>query len=123
NLINYTKREQIQFIHIPATKKNELVGCPSATMITTRYMLDNLGDQISFVSDTDGEWPFPGGDHQDQFAYPDVTGRVVDVLLEEGALKDCGFVYQDEDEPDTVYERDLRNAWWPDEGKETPGEG
>jgi len=117
NLINYTKREQLIFDHIAASKKNELIGCPAASMITTGYMLDNLGDHISFVSDTYGEWPFPGGDQQDQFSYPDVTDRVVETLLKDGFLKDCGFLYLDEDEPETVYTRDLRNAWWPDDGK------
>ncbi len=117
NLINYTKRETVCFYHVPATKKNELIGNPAASMITTWYMLNNLGDQISFVSDTYGEWPFPEGNQQDQFSYPDVTDNVIETMIKGGFLKDCGFVYQDETEPETVYERDLRNAWWPDAGK------
>ncbi|MCP4963917.1 MAG: hypothetical protein GY926_01635 [bacterium] len=76
-------------------------------------LLQNAGDSIAFVSDTCGEWPFPTGCRDDLHDYVDVTARLVDDLIKKKVLADHGMEYVDEGEPETVYIRDLRNAWWP----------
>ncbi len=115
SLVNHTKREVVDFAHIPASKKRELAGNPAASAITTWYLLENAGDDISFVSDTYEDWPFPEGSKEDMQSYPDVTDRIVDVLIANGILSDHGRSYVDPDDPDVVYERDLRNVWISDD--------
>jgi hypothetical protein len=115
NLVNFTKKEMVGFIHVSASKKHELAGNPAASAITTWYLLENAGDKISFVSDTNEDWPFPEGSKKDLLLYPDVTDRVIDALIANGILSDQGRNYVDPDEPDTVYERDLCNIWCSDD--------
>lgn len=117
SLVNQTKCEVIGFLHVPATKKRELAGNPAAAAITTWYLLENIGDDIAFVSDTFDDWPFSNGNRKEMSAYTDVTDRVIESLIEQGVLADHGMSYVDPDEPDTIYERDLRNAWMPPELK------
>ncbi|KYF55211.1 hypothetical protein BE08_30755 [Sorangium cellulosum] len=110
-LVNQTKREKILFLHIPASTKRELAGCPVSAAITTWYLLENAGDDIAFVSDTHGDWPFRSGSPDDLSMYREVTGDVVASLISAEILKDEGVEVFDESEPD-VYERRLRNVWW-----------
>jgi len=110
-LVNCTKREAIRWQHIAASKKRELAGNPAASAITTWYLLENAGDEISFVSDTHDDWPFSSGDRRDVASYEDVTDRVVEALIVNGLLADHGKSFVDEDEPDNVYVRGLRNVW------------
>lgn len=81
-LVNHTKKEQVLFAHIPASKKRELAGCPISATITTWYLLEHPGDSIAFVSDTYGEWPFKSGSHKDLSGYREVTDSVVTSLIE-----------------------------------------
>ncbi|AJQ94860.1 hypothetical Protein YC6258_02822 [Gynuella sunshinyii YC6258] len=39
--------------------------------------------------------------------YTDITDTIVNALIEQGVILDNGLVWQDEDEPDTVYIRNL----------------
>ena len=110
-LVNHTKGERVSFFHVPASKKRELAGNSAAAAIIAWYLLENCGDNISFVSDTDDDWPFPEGSKDNLSSYPDVTDRIIDALIENEILSDHGKSYVDPDEPDTVYERDLRNIW------------
>ena len=110
-LVNNTKREQISFMHISASSRLELAGNPVAAAITTWYLIDNLGDEIAFITDTHGDWPFRSGSKDDLHQYREVTGRIVEDLLVCGILKDYGKDHVDKDEPDLVYTRDLRNVW------------
>lgn len=113
-LVNATKREQIMFQHIGASKARELAGNPAASAITTWYLLENRGDNIAFVSDTDDDWPFPDLSKQDSLdAFPDVTDQIVKALIANGILDDRGKDYVDADDPDRIFTRDLRNAWMP----------
>ena len=112
-LVNQTRREQVMFLHVAASKAREIAGNPAAAAITAWYLLQNAGDSIAFVSDTYGEWPFPTGCRDDLHDYVDVTARLVDDLIKAKVLADHGMEYVDEDEPETVYIRDLRNVWWP----------
>jgi len=116
-LVNYTQREQITFLHVGATKLREIAGNPAAACITAWYLLKHPGDNISFVPDTYGDWgwPFPSGSSSDCSTYTDMTDQVVAEIIDAKILVDGGKIYVDEDEPDTVFTRDLRNIWWDDE--------
>ena len=114
-LVNQTKRETVAYDHVRASKKRELAGNGAASAITTWYLLENLGDRISFVSDEDRGWPFPAGSRAELASYVDVTQRIVEDLLRNQILEDRGYAFVDPDEPGTVYERDLRNIWERDE--------
>tara|TARA_R110002094_G_scaffold69773_2_gene78669 strand:- start:4031 stop:4405 length:375 start_codon:yes stop_codon:yes gene_type:complete len=113
-LINQTRGERIDFAHVGACKARELVGNPVAAAITSWYLLQHSGDAIAFVGDTDGKWPFATGCIEDTYEYREVTDEVVAELLRVGVLADHGLSFVDEDEPDTIFIRDLRNAWMPD---------
>jgi hypothetical protein len=109
-LVNFTKKEQLVYSHVPAASARELAGNPVAAAITTWYLLRNLGDAISFVSDTHEDWPFPEGNRHDMDDYKEVTDEVVNQLMEQGLLVDDGRDVFWEDEPE-VYLRRLRNVW------------
>jgi hypothetical protein len=110
-LVNQTKKEQISFIHIPANTARELAGNPVSAAIIAWYMLENRGDNIAFVSDTYDDCPFPTSEKKKLSEYADKTNEVVTSLIDAGILTDDGVSWADEDEPDTVYERALRNTW------------
>lgn len=110
-LVNHTKREQLAFTHIAALKMRELAGNPASAGLISWYMLNNIGDEISFAPDQYYTWPFPSVSVEEVCAYTDVTDRVVDELIAAEILRDHGRCYEDEDEPDTVFTRDLRNVW------------
>jgi len=110
-LVNYTKKEMVMFLHIPAEKARELAGSPISATMTTWYLLQNLGDDISFVSDTYDDWPFPNGSKEDMDHYKEVTEQLVDSLIKVGILKDEGIIRADEDEPELIYMRSLKNIW------------
>ena len=111
SLVNRTRRELIVFAHIPAHKKRELAGNPISAAVTTWYLLEHRGDQIGFVSDEDGDWPFETGSAIELSGYAEVTERVVEQLIEAGVIEDHGFGWSDPDEPESVYIRDLRSIW------------
>ena len=110
-LVNQTKKEQIRFIHIPASTARELAGNPVSAAITTWYMLDNRGDNIAFVSDTYDDWPFLTEMAGKLSDYTDVTNDVIKLLLEAGILVDDGIAWADKAKPETIYMRALRNKW------------
>jgi hypothetical protein len=109
-LWNVTKREQIVFEHVAATSPREVAGNPAASAIVTWYLIQNPGDQISIL--TEGNVPPElNCTYAQASKLPDRTEAVVAALIAEGILKDVGFQYRDEDEPETVFVRDLRNVW------------
>ena len=110
-LINNTKREQVAFSHIPVSTNCELAGNSVSAAITTWYLLENSGDEIAFVSDTLGEWPFANGSRANVSSFPDVTDRVVEQLIDADIIRDDGIAWADEDEPETIYMRALTNVW------------
>jgi hypothetical protein len=109
-LVNQTKCEQITFAHLPANTAREIAGQPVAAAVVAWYLLHNQGDQIAFVSDTHGEWPFPGK-KPDTKLWPDRTDDVVASLIKNGILRDDGMEYKDEDAPNTIFIRKLTNIW------------
>jgi hypothetical protein len=106
-LINNTRSECITFAHLPASKACELAGNPVAAAVTTWYLLEHCGDQIAFVSDTYGEWPFSNGKREDLSEYTDMTNAVIQQLIGASILRDDGILWADDDEPNTIY------AGWP----------
>jgi hypothetical protein len=104
-LINGTKQERISFIHLPACTKNELVGCDISASLTTLYMLENIGDNIYFLSDQN---------NREINSYPDVTFEYIKILLDKKIYRDEGFLYVDEDESKSVYIKKYRNIWYED---------
>jgi|SRR5882672_3404453 len=112
-LVNHTRREKVTFVHIPAGSKRELAGNSIAAAISTWYHLEHPGDLIAYVSESGGDWPFPGGSRRDLSGYRDVTDDVVKHLVEADILRDDGREIFDENEPD-VYMRRLRNVWMRD---------
>lgn len=116
-LVNYSKKELISFCHIGASTAHELAGNPAAAAITTWYLLNHPGDQIAFVSDTYDDWPFAQGSRDDLSSYEDVTDIVVTSLIQAGILEDHGKSWEDADEPDTIFMRDLVNIWLNSDGE------
>jgi hypothetical protein len=111
-LVNQTRRETIDFGHIPASKKKELAGNPVAAAIIAWYLLEHAGDRIALFGD-DGDWPFASGDWHELAGYTDRTDAVVGQLVAAGILRDDGRDELDDDDPQ-VYMRKLRNVWMGD---------
>jgi hypothetical protein len=110
-LWNATKRERISFVHVNASSAREIAGQPAAAAIVAWYLVQNPGDAISVLPE--GTYPPSlAASVSDPLLLPDRTDHYADLLVAEGILKDLGFIYRDEDEPSTVYVRDLRNVWY-----------
>ncbi len=110
-LINRTKKEKISFCHLAVSTKKEIAGNPVSGSIVSWYLLNNQGDDIQFVSDTYGDWPFSMGVCGDQEGYADQTEWLVTKLIDLGILEDNGIAYQDEDDLDNTYIRAINNVW------------
>ncbi len=110
-LVNQTRREQIDFIHIPVGTKREIAGNPVSAAMVAWYLLEHLGDEIAFITDCDGDWPFKTGKRADLILYPDRTEELVLSLVHQGILADCGAEYFDELDP-SIYMRRLENIWF-----------
>lgn len=111
-LVNQSKKERIIFSHLPVSTRREIAGHPVSAALVSWYLLENQGDEIQFVSDTYDDWPFNSGCRDDVGSYPDRTDRLIESLIEAGLLRDDGIAWRDEDEPQTVFERDIRNIWF-----------
>ena len=111
-VVNATKKEQLHFTHIGAATPREFAGTPAAAAIVTWYLCANRGDAITFISDYDDFDNLPFGMKAEELdAWPDKTDEIVNVLVEQGILEDCGRRFEDETDPQNVYIRDLRNCW------------
>lgn len=108
-LWNATKREHVSFHHVGAATKHEVAGNPAAAAIVTWYLLENVGDQISLQADCD-EFEVPNPIYDEAVRHPDRVEHVVAALIDAGILKDDGFHFRDEQDPQ-VYVRNLRNIW------------
>lgn len=110
-LVNQTMKEMVSFSHLNGSKMRELTGNAAQSAIVTWYLLNNQGDEIQFVSNTYNDWPFKTGNRNEALSYPDRTDELVETLIEKEILEDRGFSHQDEDEPSTIYTRDIINVW------------
>ena len=106
-LVNATKQETIDFSHLPVNTLREIYSNPVTAIVVSWYMANNLGDEISFISDTYGEWPFISCKGDLLPSFEDRTEFVINRLIELGIIIDNGMLYQDEDEPETVFVRSL----------------
>ena len=52
SLVNFDRQYILSYDRLPVGKYRELVANPAAAALTTAYLLDHLGDRISFVRDT-----------------------------------------------------------------------
>ncbi len=111
-LVNQSKKETITFIHLPVNTKKEIAGNPVSAAIVSWYLFKNQGDQIQFVSDSNNDWPFKTGNKEHLSDYEDKTDSIISELIESGILIDNGISWSDEDEPSTVYIRDISNCWF-----------
>lgn len=109
-LVNATKKELVTFAHLPVNTAREIAGNPVAAAITAWYLLANPGDQVAFVSDTYGEWPFQGSQRDDMRAYTDVTSTVVAELVDVGIVRDDGIEWQDPEDPG-CFMRKVTHVW------------
>jgi hypothetical protein len=110
-LVNQTKGESIGFVHMAGAKARELTGNPAQAALVTWYLLNNQGDLIQFVSDTNNEWPFKEGSRADMDSYSDVTAKYIEQLVKQGILKVEGLLYADEDCPEEIFVLNLKNCW------------
>ena len=69
------------------------------------YRDENAGDEIFFVSEHDFE------EYKEIHAFTEVTDQVVKNLIKAEILQDDGIVWFDEDEPQNIYIRNLKNVW------------
>jgi hypothetical protein len=109
-LVNASRREAIYFNNVDASTRAEIAGSPAAAAIVAWYMLTHQGDQISFVSDANSDWPFARGSRDDLRNYPDVTPTVIAQLLAAGILAEDAPLIIDSEKP-AVFVRRLRNVW------------
>ena len=107
-LVNISKNEVIDYCHMQGAKKRELAGDPGTAAVTTWYLLNNKNDDIFFISDDEINNKCSFSDIKD---FKDVTEKTIQELLEAEILKDDGFAYLDDDEPDTVFIKKYTNVW------------
>ena len=110
-MVNLTKKEQISFEKLPVAKMREISGNPASAAIVAWYLLKNSGDKIGFFGD-EIDSPFSGVSYTDICDFPDRTSDLIETLIKQEILEDCGIGYQDDDDPG-IYFRDIRNAWMP----------
>ena len=108
-LWNATKREQVSFYHVGASTKREVAGNPASAAVVTWYLLHNVGDQISLQAEFD-ECEVPNPLYAEAVRHPDQVEHVVAALIDAGILKDDGFHFRDDQDPQ-AYVRNLRNIW------------
>ncbi|MBG8551932.1 hypothetical protein [Hymenobacter guriensis] len=113
-LVNIDKKEVISFSGVDTgTKLRELAGTIVASNIITWYLLQNIGDRISFIDDmTESLILFGSLYSRNAFAtYQDVTFQTIDQLVEADVLRRVGTKWIDEEEG-LSYEV-LQNIWDP----------
>src|SRR5687767_14622536 len=92
-LVNLDKKETISF-HLIDTgvKLRELSGTSITGSIVTFYLLNNIGDKITFINDQDSEYTlfgskYTGNDFKD---FADVTDSVIEGLIKNDIVKEVG---------------------------------
>ena len=108
-LWNATKKEHVSFYHVGASTKRELAGNPASAAIVTWYLAKNVGDQISLQAEHD-EREAPNPAYAEAVRHPDRVEDIVAALIDAGILKDEGFHFSDDQDPQ-AYVRNLRNIW------------
>jgi len=108
-ICNASKKEQLCFEHVGASTPREFSSTPAAAAIVTWYLSQNRGDLITFIGDYDNPKELPYNlTFKEIESWPDKTDDVINALLNEGVLQDYGNRFEDEEEPNNIYIRDLR---------------
>ena len=107
-LVNHSRRELVQFAHVPASTEGEILAHPPACSIVTAYLLACRGDRIALVSDTLDDWPFPSGGREDLKSYCEVTRDVIDLLIETGHVVEHGRIEYFPEHPGDAFDFDLQ---------------
>ncbi|HYG14313.1 MAG TPA: hypothetical protein VEC12_01070 [Bacteroidia bacterium] len=113
-LINIDKKEKISFSNVDTgLKLRELSGTAIAGSIVTCYLLNNVGDKITFINDSDEEFFLFGEKYKSNSftAYREVTDEIVSLLLEQGVYKQEGIIIVDKE--DNLFYKNLVNIWDP----------
>ncbi|MBT9393786.1 hypothetical protein KLP40_11490 [Hymenobacter sp. NST-14] len=113
-LVNLDKEEVISFAGIDAgNKMRELAGTIVTSNIVTWYLLQNIGDRISFVNDTNESHVLFGRTYSKDTlaAYRDVTHQSINQLIDAGILRQAGNKMVDEEEG--LSYQVLLNIWDP----------
>ena len=100
-LVNRTAKEYIAFYGLPASKGNEVIKNRACSSIVTKYLLENMGNEISFINSGWGEWPFEKGALSDLKGYSEVTEKYLVFLQNSGVLN---FKTTTDDEGVLLYE-------------------
>ena len=105
-LVNITKHELISFRHLPVEKKSEICSNNTASKLVTLYLIENIGDEISFFPDQfkSEEWNLRVS-ISEIMSYKDVTSSYIDKAEHEGFLSNREKVVIDEDDPELFYWR------------------
>ena len=105
-LVNRTKKEYISFYGLPASKGNEINKCHVCCAIITKYMLENMGNEISLINSGWGEWPFPNGNIEELKAFTEVTETYISLLQKAEILT---FIKSEDEEGLLIYEAKFNN--------------
>ena len=101
-LVNTTKKEIIKYLNLPVEKKGEICSSHVASKITTLYLLENMGDNISFVPDqyNEKDWPLSETKSSDLDDYLEVTEVWLTKAESGGYISGRTKEIIDEDEPE-----------------------
>ena len=119
-LVNFTKREKVTLVHLGGSKAEVIACFRPVSAIAVWYMLRNRGDNVAFVSDVDiesGRYFFGEvATYELINAFPDRCEETIAHAVGAKVVADHGRKWQDDTEPDVIYERDIR-VDPPDDGK------
>jgi hypothetical protein len=103
-LVNVTKKEIVRFFNLPVEKRGEICLHHVASKIVTMYMIDNMGNEISFVPDQyyEEDWPLRVGMDEVK-GYREVTEELLQKAEKEGFIKGRKKVFVFEDDPNMFY--------------------
>lgn len=78
-LVNYTKKQMICFMNLPASTIGEIMANPICSAMVVYYLNDNKGDDIQFVNDYDDDLTI-------YCYFAEMTHQIIDKMLKEDIL-------------------------------------
>ena len=108
-LVNADRRNKVSFRRLAAWKRQELIGDPVTSALTTAYVFDHPGDRIAFVPDI-GPSPFLDLPLVEINDLDDLTDTYIARLVNDGILSDHGVLDNPNIDPPS-YLRDIRLNW------------
>lgn len=74
-LVNHSKKQIVSFDNLPVTTIKEIASNPVSSAIVTWYLYENLGDNITFISEYDENFEvYYNG-------YKEMTHQIIDSLI------------------------------------------